>query len=45
MGIPNFRDLNLCLLASWVQRYYRAEGKMWKEIIDHKYVANSPNLF
>jgi hypothetical protein len=22
LGIPDLRDLNLCLLASWVQRYY-----------------------
>jgi hypothetical protein len=45
MGIPDFTDLNLCLLASRVQRYYHAEGKMWRDIIDHKYAPNSPNLF
>jgi hypothetical protein len=45
MGIPNFRDLNLCLLASWVQRYYHTVGKMWKDIIDHTYAPNSSNLF
>jgi hypothetical protein len=22
LGIPDLRDLNLCMLASWVQRYY-----------------------
>jgi hypothetical protein len=45
LEIPDFRDLNLYLLASWVQRYYHVEGKMWKDIIDHKYAHNSPNLF
>jgi hypothetical protein len=44
-GIPDFGDLNFCLLASWVQRYYQAEGRMWKNIVDHKYNLNSPNLF
>jgi hypothetical protein len=28
LGIPDLRDLNLCLLASWVQRYHVSEGKM-----------------
>jgi hypothetical protein len=44
LGIPDFRDLNLCLLASWVQRYYHAERKMWKGIIERKYNPNSSNL-
>jgi hypothetical protein len=22
LGIPDLRDLNMCLLSSWVQRYY-----------------------
>jgi hypothetical protein len=40
-----FGDLNLCLLASWVQRYYDAESRLWRDIIDHKYNGCSPNLF
>jgi hypothetical protein len=44
MGIPDLRDLNLCLPASWVQRYQDADGKIWKKIIDHKYQI-SPNIF
>jgi hypothetical protein len=44
MGVPDMRDLNLCLLASWVQRYYDAEGRLWRDIIDHKYNGCSPNL-
>jgi hypothetical protein len=31
------RDLNLCLLTSWVQRYYEGDSKIWKSIIDYKY--------
>jgi hypothetical protein len=45
MGVPNLRDLNLCLIASWVQRYHDAEGRLWRVIIDHKYNNCSPNLF
>jgi hypothetical protein len=44
MGIPDLRDLNLCLLASWVHRYQYSEGKIWKEVIDHKYIV-LPNIF
>jgi hypothetical protein len=28
LGIPNLRDLNLCLLASWIPRYYDAVDKI-----------------
>jgi hypothetical protein len=28
MGIPDLRDLNLCLLASWIQRYYDPGTKL-----------------
>jgi hypothetical protein len=28
LGIPDLRDLNLCLLASWVQRYYEGNDKL-----------------
>jgi hypothetical protein len=44
MGIPDFRDLNLYLLASWIQRYYQYDGKLWKDVIDHKYTSNLPNI-
>jgi hypothetical protein len=45
LGIPNLRDLNLCLLASWILRYYDAVDKIWKAILDAKYTNRSPNLF
>jgi hypothetical protein len=45
MGIPDLRDLNLCLLASWVQMYHDAESKLWKGIIDCRYHTCFPNIF
>jgi hypothetical protein len=45
LGIPDLRDLNLCLLAAWIKRYYEAAPKLWKMIVDHKYQVDSPNLF
>jgi hypothetical protein len=45
LGILDLRDLNLCLLPSWVQRYYESDDKLWRAVIDAKYVVNSPNLF
>lgn len=45
LGIPNIRDLNLCLLGSWVKRYAQDEGKIWKTIVDNKYIRNAPNIF
>jgi hypothetical protein len=45
LDIPDLRDLNLCLLAAWVQRYQGGEETMlWKAIIDKKYKTNSPNI-
>jgi hypothetical protein len=40
--IPDLRDLNLCLLASWVQRW---GDKLWKAIMDNKHSINSLNIF
>jgi hypothetical protein len=45
LGIPDLRNLNLCLLASWVQRYHDSEGRLWKNIVDAKYNTCSPNIF
>jgi hypothetical protein len=43
-GILDLMELNMCLLASWVQRYYDSESKLWREIIDYKYKVE-PNIF
>jgi hypothetical protein len=47
LGVPNLRELNLCLLAlaSWVRRYAVDKDKIWGLLIDFKYNTSSPNLF
>jgi hypothetical protein len=45
MGIPDLRDLNLCLLASWIQRYHEAGPKLWRAIVDSKYHNYNSNIF
>ena len=45
LGIPNIADMNLCLLASWIKRYHFDDDKLWKMIVDHKYMVNNPNIF
>lgn len=45
LGIPNLRELNICLLGSWTQRYQVGVGKMWRTLIDHKYNTSNPNIF
>jgi hypothetical protein len=44
LGVPGLRDLNICLLASWVKRYHFGDGKLWKELIDYKYPTSQPNI-
>jgi hypothetical protein len=44
LGIPNLKDLNLCLLGSWIKRYIKAEGSIWKKIVDAKYHTRQPNI-
>lgn len=44
LGVPNLRNLNYCLLASWVRRYNVDEHKLWRQLIDHKYNTDRPNI-
>lgn len=37
LGIPNFRNLNICLLPSWLKRYNKDSTELWKELVDYKY--------
>jgi hypothetical protein len=30
LGIPSLKDLNLCLLGSWVKRFISDESKLWR---------------
>lgn len=45
LGIHNIKDVNLCLLGNWVKRYIKDEGKIWRTIVDNKYINKSPNIF
>jgi hypothetical protein len=45
LGIPYLRDVNICLLASWLKRYINGDGKLWKQLIDSKYNTKNPNIF
>jgi hypothetical protein len=45
LGVPDLRELNLCLLGSWVRRYSQDSEKNWKMLIDYKYNTRNPNLF
>jgi hypothetical protein len=44
LAIPEIRDLNLCLLGSWVKRYIRDEGKLWWRVVERKYCRKGNNF-
>jgi hypothetical protein len=44
LGIPNLRDLNICLLGSWLKIYQLDQDKPWKQVIDEKYKTRKPNI-
>ena len=44
-GILDLHTLNLCLLASWINRYHLNENTLWRKIIDYKYNCNNLNIF
>lgn len=33
LGIPSIRDLDICLLGSWLKRYQADTDKLWREVI------------
>jgi hypothetical protein len=45
LGVPNIRELNLCLLGCWIRRYTLDDGKLWKNMIDFKYNTRVTNVF
>ena len=45
LGIPNLQEINICLLGSWIKRFYEEDLKPWKLLIAHKYLGNKPNIF
>ena len=44
LGIPNLREFNMALLASWAKRYFINHDNDWGRLIDHKYRTDKPNL-
>jgi hypothetical protein len=42
--VLDMKNLNLCLLESWVKRYIRDENRLWRSIIDKKYCKQG-NIF
>jgi hypothetical protein len=44
LGVPNLKDLNICLLASWLRRYEKDKNKLWTEILNFKYNTKDPNI-
>jgi hypothetical protein len=44
LGVPDLRELNLCLLGSWIGRYARDKDNIWKLLIDFKYKTSRPNV-
>jgi hypothetical protein len=41
LGVQNLRDLNICLLGSWIKRYQADKGRLWREVIDYKYKTDN----
>jgi hypothetical protein len=45
LGVLNLRELNLCLIGSWVRRYIVDKDKIWKVLVAIKYSIEKPNIF
>jgi hypothetical protein len=45
LGIPDLANVNLYLLGSWIKRYSKDDGKLWKALVDAKYNTHNPNIF
>lgn len=44
LGVPNLREVNMSLLASWAKRYFAGPNKNWVALVDFKYQTEKPNL-
>jgi hypothetical protein len=42
LGVLNLRELNLCLLGSWVRRYIVDKNKIWEMLVAISIVLKSP---
>jgi hypothetical protein len=45
LGIPDLRDLNLCLRVSWVKRFISDEGKLQRSIVGRKYCRENNKFY
>jgi hypothetical protein len=45
LGVPDLRELNLCLLGFWIRRYSQDNENFWKMLVDFKYNSKNLNLF
>ncbi|KAI4973273.1 hypothetical protein ZWY2020_028981 [Hordeum vulgare] len=45
LGIPNIREYNMALLASWGKRFYNSSNSDWKKLLAYKYNVDSPSIF
>jgi hypothetical protein len=44
LGVPDLRELNLCLLGSWIKRYFVDKEKILKLLVDFKYKTCNSNI-
>uniref|UniRef100_A0A8I6WLN0 Reverse transcriptase domain-containing protein n=1 Tax=Hordeum vulgare subsp. vulgare TaxID=112509 RepID=A0A8I6WLN0_HORVV len=44
LGIPNIREFNMALLASWGKRFFNDVDSDWKKILRYKYIVSNPNI-
>jgi hypothetical protein len=44
LGVPDLKELNLCLLGSWIKRYAADQDKIWRMLVDFKYNTKNPNI-
>lgn len=44
LGVPNIKEYNMALLASWGERFFNNPDSDWSKLLLYKYRVNSPNL-
>ena len=45
LGVPNLREFNMALLASWGKRFYDERDSDWKKLLKYKYNTTCPKNF
>lgn len=44
MGVPNLRDFDMAMLASWNRRYFDNRPDDWKTLLDYIYKYSNTSL-